>query len=124
MLIDVDHFKQINDTYGHPVGDEALRAIAAAILGRIRDSDTLIRYGGDEFLLIFPQIDEDVFYRRLSQLRDAVSRVVLDDVPELKLSISIGGVYRLAPLTEAIRQADQKMYAQKAERSDRKEPEG
>ena len=123
-IMDVDRFKQINDTYGHPVGDEALRAIAAAILGRIRDSDTLIRYGGDEFLLIFPQIDEDVFYRRLSQLRDAVSRVVLDDVPELKLSISIGGVYRVAPLTEAIRQADQKMYAQKAERSDRKEPEG
>ena len=68
--------------------DASLRAIAAAILGRIRDSDTLIRYGGDEFLLIFPQIDEDVFYRRLSQLRDAVSRVVLDDVPELKESLT------------------------------------
>ncbi len=113
-LVDVDQFKRINDTYGHPVGDEALRAIAAAMLSRIRQSDTLIRYGGDEFLLIFPQISESVFYRRLSQLRDAVREIVLPDVPELRLDVSIGGVYRVAPMAEAIRQADRKMYEQKA----------
>lgn len=51
-LIDVDRFKQINDTYGHLAGDEALSAIASRILAHIRDNDTLIRYGGDEFLLM------------------------------------------------------------------------
>ena len=84
------------------------------MLSRIRESDTLIRYGGDEFLLIFPQISESVFYRRLSQLRDAVREIVLPDVPELRLDVSIGGVYRVAPMAEAIRQADRKMYEQKA----------
>ena len=113
-IADVDQFKHINDTYGHPVGDEALRAISGVILGRIRETDTLIRYGGDELLLIFPQIGEDAFRQRLTQLREAVHRIVLADAPELRLDISIGGAYRVSPLAEAIRQADQKMYEQKA----------
>ena len=70
--------------------------------------------GGDELLLIFPQIGEDAFRQRLTQLREAVHRIVLADAPELRLDISIGGAYRVSPLAEAIRQADQKMYEQKA----------
>ena len=112
-IVDVDKFKQINDTYGHPVGDEALKNIAAVILSCIRDSDTLIRYGGDEFLLIFSKIGEEVFFRRLTQIRDAVRASRLPEHPELHLDISIGGVYRVFPLAEAIRQADARMYESK-----------
>lgn len=99
-IIDVDKFKHINDTYGHPVGDEALRAIAGTILSCIRSSDTLIRYGGDEFLLIFSQISEEVFRRRLRQISEAVAE---------------------ATLPEAIRQADYIMYQRKAQKEACKE---
>lgn len=113
-IVDVDLFKQINDTYGHPVGDEALKTIANTIRSGIRGSDTLIRYGGDEFLLIFSKIGEEVFYERLKQLRHAVQETKLPDYPEVKLDVSLGGVYRVHPLSEAIRQADLRMYENKA----------
>lgn len=113
-IVDVDLFKQINDTYGHPVGDEALKTIANTIRSGIRGSDTLIRYGGDEFLLIFSKIGEEVFYERLEQLRRAVQETKLPDYPEVKLDVSLGGVYRVHPLSEAIRQADLRMYENKA----------
>lgn len=113
-IVDVDLFKQINDTYGHPVGDEALKTIANTIRSGIRGSDTLIRYGGDEFLIIFSKIGEEVFYARLKQLRRAVQKTKLPDYPEVKLDVSLGGVYRVHPLSEAIRQADLRMYENKA----------
>ena len=114
VMIDVDHFKRINDTYGHPVGDIALKKIASAILSCIRSSDMLIRYGGDEFLVIFPQIQKEAFGLKLRYMQDAVSRAVVDGYPDIKLSVSIGGVYQVEPLMEAIRQADRLMYLDKA----------
>ena len=114
VMIDVDHFKAINDTYGHPVGDIALKKIASAILSCIRSTDMLIRYGGDEFLVIFPQIQKEAFALKMRYMQDAVSRAAVDGYPDIRLSISIGGVYRVDPLMEAIRQADQLMYRDKA----------
>ena len=113
-MIDVDRFKQINDTYGHPVGDIALKKVATAILSCIRSSDMLIRYGGDEFLVIFPQIQKEAFALKMRYMQDAVNRAAVDGYPDIQLSISIGGVYRVRPLMEAIRQADQLMYHEKA----------
>lgn len=113
-MIDVDHFKEINDAYGHPVGDVALKKIVGAILSCIRSTDMLIRYGGDEFLIIFPQIQKDAFTLKMRYIQDVVSRLVVDGYPDIRLSVSIGGVHRVEPLTEAIRQADQLMYRDKA----------
>ncbi len=113
-MIDVDHFKEINDAYGHPVGDVALKKIVGAILSCIRSTDMLIRYGGDEFLAIFPQIQKDAFALKMRYIQDAVSRLAVDGYPDIRLSVSIGGVHRVEPLTEAIRQADQLMYRDKA----------
>ena len=113
-MIDVDHFKEINDAYGHPVGDVALKKIVGAILSCIRSTDMLIRYGGDEFLVIFPQIQKDAFTLKMRYIQDIVSRLAVDGYPDIRLSVSIGGVHRVEPLTEAIRQADQLMYRDKA----------
>lgn len=113
-MIDVDHFKEINDVYGHPVGDVALKKIVGAILSCIRSTDMLIRYGGDEFLVIFPQIQKDAFTLKMRYIQDVVSRLAVDGYPDIRLSVSIGGVHRVEPLTEAIRQADQLMYRDKA----------
>ena len=61
-LIDIDNFKHINDTYGHPAGDEILKFISNVIAAAVRENDILIRYGGDEFLIIFNKISELSFY--------------------------------------------------------------
>ena len=74
-IIDVNQFKQVNDTYGHPAGDVVLRDIAAAIKSCIRSSDILVRYGGDEFLLILTGIPSGVLRAKLEQIRDRVHDV-------------------------------------------------
>ena len=115
-VLDVDNFKAINDTYGHQAGDAALRTIVKAIVGCIRNSDILIRYGGDEFLLVFPEIPEPVFNRRLQEITSAVSNATLPDYPKMQLSVSVGGVYRMSPLSDAVYRADALMYKAKTEK--------
>ncbi len=115
-VLDVDNFKAINDTYGHQAGDAALRTIVQAIVGCIRNSDILIRYGGDEFLLVFPEIPEPVFNRRLQEISAAVSNAAVPDYPKMQLSVSVGGVYKMTPLSDAVYRADALMYKAKTEK--------
>lgn len=112
-IIDANRFKQVNDSFGHPAGDAVLREIARAIKGCIRKTDILIRYGGDEFLLLFPKMGEEILERKMQEISEAVENIRIADYPELRLSISIGGVTGVHPITEAIRQADLRMYAEK-----------
>ena len=112
-IIDANRFKQVNDSFGHPAGDAVLREIARAIKDCIRKTDILIRYGGDEFLLLFPKMGEEILERKMQEISEAVENIRIADYPELRLSISIGGVTGVHPITEAIRQADLRMYAQK-----------
>ena len=112
-IIDANRFKQVNDSFGHPAGDAVLREIARSIKNCIRKTDILIRYGGDEFLLLFPKMSEEILERKMQEISAAVENIRIADYPELRLSISIGGVTGVHPITEAIRQADLRMYAQK-----------
>ena len=107
-------FKEVNDRFGHLVGDKALQSVAQSILSNLRQTDVLVRYGGDEFLLLVPHIrpGEHVIQR----VREAAASARVEGYPELELSASVGGVCGVHPLTEAIRQADAKMYQNKAER--------
>ena len=113
-MIDLDNFKAYNDTYGHHAGDLVLQTTVMTIKSVIRRDDILIRYGGDEFLLLVPHIrpGEHVIQR----VREAAASARVEGYPELELSASVGGVCGVRPLTEAIRQADEKMYQNKAER--------
>lgn len=111
--IDVNQFKQVNDTYGHPAGDVVLRDIAAAIKSCIRSSDILVRYGGDEFLLLFPKMSENDMAEKNKRIKEAVANIVFAEYPTLHLSVSIGGVCGVHPIMEAIRQADKRMYENK-----------
>ena len=112
-IIDANRFKQVNDSFGHPAGDAVLREIARSIKNCIRKTDILIRYGGDEFLLLVPKMSEEILERKMQEISQAVENIRIADYPELRLSISIGGVTGVHPITEAIRQADLRMYAQK-----------
>ncbi len=116
-LIDIDGFKNINDTYGHPVGDMALKHIAKIIKTSIDDKGISIRYGGDEFLLVFQKIAEPQFFDLLKQIKENVSKSTLEKCPEIDLNISIGGAYHAASLTEAITKADKEMYKNKPKKS-------
>ena len=122
-IIDANRFKQVNDSFGHPAGDAVLREIARSIKGCIRKTDILIRYGGDEFLLLFPKMSEEILERKMQEISEAVENIRIADYPELRLSISIGGVTGVHPITEAIRQADLRMYAQKQAYNHEHQPE-
>ncbi len=112
-IIDVDRFKRVNDTYGHTAGDVVLRDIVTAVQSCIRSTDILIRYGGDEFLLLFPKLTKDCLSKKNKKIRDAVENIVIPEYPDLHLSVSIGGVCNVHPIKEAIRQADERMYRDK-----------
>ena len=113
-MLDLDQFKQINDVYGHQAGDDALRMLVSAVTACVRNrNDALVRYGGDEFLLIFPHIPKHVFMKRLEQIRATVQALHTIDYPDLHLTVSIGGVYGPCPLDPGIRQADKLLYQAK-----------
>ena len=112
-MIDVDQFKAVNDSFGHLVGDEALKTVAEAMQNCLRQTDILIRYGGDEFLLLMPQSRPNGVESVIRRVQNAVQAARVPSHPELRLSVSIGGVCDVQPLTEAIRQADVRMYRNK-----------
>mgnify|MGYP002682648349 CR=1 FL=1 len=92
-IIDIDHFKQINDTYGHQAGDKVLRTVADAARSVLREGDTLLRYGGEEFLAVLPGAGTD----DLDQLGDRIRReieasVTSDQHQEIRVTVSLGAV--------------------------------
>jgi two-component system cell cycle response regulator len=89
LLIDVDHFKDINDTYGHGAGDEVLRAIGRVLRCSIRRSDAAGRIGGDEFLVVLPGVDNDQAHQVAERIRTGIDQIELAD-PRVRVTASIG----------------------------------
>lgn len=113
VVIDVDNFKHINDNYGHDVGDIVLQSIAQTVLSCVRKTDAVIRYGGDEFVIIFFSIPADIFEKKLEKIRHSVDILKIDDRPELHMSVSIGGAYGIGTAKELFKAADNMMYQSK-----------
>lgn len=115
LMLDLDQFKQVNDTFGHEGGDQALQRVAQAILQAIRKSDMAARYGGDEFAILLPDTDTYGAYVQAERIRRAVQQIRLK--PEHLLSVSVGTATFPAPGTttkeELMRQADQALYMAK-----------
>ncbi len=118
LMIDVNHFKAINDTHGHQVGDDVLRAVAGFLEQHVRASEMVVRFGGDEFLVVMPDIgdDTDAVKTRLAEAFEAW--VASDDAPfDFELGIAIGGAlwdpYGSASIQETIAAADERMYEDK-----------
>lgn len=118
-LMDVDDFKICNDTYGHYAGDMALKTVANAIQSCIRKSDLLIRYGGDEFLLVLSGIPSDILQAKLEQIRAAAQMASVPGYSHFRISLSIGGaIQSLAdPMENIVRRADRLMYQAKCRKN-------
>lgn len=113
-VIDLDDFKIYNDTYGHHAGDLALETAADIIRRYVRKSDMLIRYGGDEFLLILPDIQSDIFAAKLKIIQERIYEATIAGYNRLQMSVSIGGVmFNSGDIKEAVSRADKLMYRAK-----------
>ena len=124
-VLDLDDFKIYNDTYGHHGGDVALETAAHIARRNIRQSDSLIRFGGDEFLLVLPHITPEVFDQKLNTIRDEIRNASVPGFPHLHITVSVGGVLKTddETLSDAVRRADLLMYRSK-EQKDRVVVEG
>lgn len=117
-MIDLDDFKLCNDTYGHQAGDKVLETVAAIIQKNIRGTDFLVRYGGDELLLVLPDIPRDDFIRKLTIINKKLAKTIVPGYERIKLSASIGGVLSAGvTVEEAVRQADKRMYQAKRQKN-------
>jgi diguanylate cyclase (GGDEF)-like protein len=118
-FVDIDHFKSVNDTYGHAVGDIVLRGVAQGIAANLRSSDMIGRYGGEEFMLILTETDIEEGATLTEKLRTLVQRqrFAIDGAPEIAVTISIGiagGSGAKLRMDNLVRDADAAMYSAKS----------
>ena len=117
-MIDLDDFKLHNDTYGHNAGDLVLETVVNVIRNSIRKTDMLVRFGGDEFLLVMPDILEASFQKKLKQIQNEIHAAEVPGYSQLQVSVSIGGVLSTHGTIEAaIHKADQCMYQAKTSKN-------
>jgi diguanylate cyclase (GGDEF)-like protein len=117
LLFDLDHFKRINDTYGHLVGDRVLQNFAKTVGGRLRAMDCLGRYGGEEFLLLMPRMSLSNALIGAERLRKSVEQAVFSEAgADIKITVSIGvAPYREGETIEQfIANADRALYQAKS----------
>ena len=117
VILDIDHFKRVNDTHGHLAGDHVLRAVSALLEQRKRASDFLARYGGEEFVLILPETQLDQAMRVARELNSAVAQARISfEGKRIKLTISAGAT-EIGKADEAaahlLKRADQALYRAK-----------
>lgn len=114
-VIDVNDFRLYNEAFGHHVGDIILQTVAQVLSHSLNKNDVLLRYGGDEFLVVFNNTEKDEFYHKLSQLSELVSRAAVPGYSQIQLSVCIGGVFANSMLmSDAVTKADTVMLQGKA----------
>jgi diguanylate cyclase (GGDEF)-like protein len=117
VMVDIDHFKAVNDTYGHPVGDEVIRAVAGRLLGALRESDVLCRYGGEEFAVLMTGLTAEDAPAAARRLHEAVTvYLVATAAGRLTVTVSVGFAVHVGEpedLGGLLVRADAALYAAK-----------
>ena len=121
LMLDVDHFKRINDNYGHLAGDQVLQAVARCVAACVRPQDTVARYGGEEFAIVLPDCQVNYGESVAERIRQSVAElsIAVSPLASLRVTISIGGAF--APVwvrstaEQWIDHADTQLYLAKAE---------
>ena len=127
-MLDLDHFKRINDTYGHAAGDEILRKYANNILSILRRSDMVARYGGEEFAIIFPNASVEEAQQALEKVRARAAKTTVEYSNDVIRAPGFSAGLVLCDSTEdadtLIKRADELLYAAKEKGRNRVESEG
>ncbi|GEM82848.1 sensor domain-containing diguanylate cyclase [Meiothermus hypogaeus] len=113
LLADLDHFKRVNDTYGHPVGDQVLREASGRLLQHLRESDSLARWGGEEFLILAPETDLQQAHRLAQRLLEAIREAPMSGV-HVTLSLGVACYRQGDTIAALLSRADEAMYRAKA----------
>jgi len=122
LIMDIDHFKDINDRYGHPMGDEVLCSVAGILRRCCRETDTPTRYGGDEFLVMLPETDLRGAEEAARRIRGELETLRFENAPDLRCTVSLGAAEAGRDITNVdvwIRQADGALYRAKEAGRDR-----
>ena len=116
IMIDIDHFKNINDTYGHSTGDLVLSSIASIMKNNIRKSDSVGRYGGEEFIVLLPETQKENAAVAAEKLRKKISEHAFETVGTVTVSCGVAEAFKNAhSIEEIINEADKKLYTAKEE---------
>ena len=116
VMADIDLFKEINDTVGHQGGDEAIAKVAGILEQSVRKEDVVIRYGGDEFMMVFFDITIEDLKNKLEFLKSAVSEIKIESNPEVRITMSFGGAFGTELVNNLIGTADKALYESKKKR--------
>ncbi|HLD22602.1 MAG TPA: diguanylate cyclase, partial [Sulfuricurvum sp.] len=114
ILIDIDHFKSVNDTYGHDVGDEVLKGLALVVQTNIRKNDIFARWGGEEFLVLSPGANEKSIQELAEKLRKSVEAAVFPEVGRITISLGISTFEQDNSFSEFFKRVDEGLYIAKA----------
>ncbi|MBR4558580.1 MAG: GGDEF domain-containing protein [Fibrobacter sp.] len=117
VMADIDFFKEVNDHHGHQCGDIALTAVASILSSSVRNLDRVVRYGGDEFLIMFKGITHEVLKVRLEQMRALAEKIKLQDYPNVQLTMSFGGTFGDGTVSDMLSFADKALYVSKKKRN-------
>lgn len=117
LMIDIDHFKRVNDAHGHLVGDEVIKMVAQALQEQVRETDVVCRFGGEEFVVFLHRSSEGEGWQIAERMREAIAaQVTQSDTGDVRVTISVGGSMKeqLEQVEDAIRRADSCLYKAKA----------
>ena len=116
VMADIDLFKEVNDTAGHRSGDEAIKKVAKILEQSVRKDDVVIRYGGDEFMMVFFDITKEDLENKLTYLQEAVKEITLDGSSKVQITMSFGGAFGTELVNNLIATADKALYESKKTR--------
>lgn len=113
IMLDIDHFKSINDTYGHEVGDKVLVHISSLLKAKCRESDLIGRWGGEEFLIVCPSTDTNGTIKLADHLREATQNAHFDGLPQITISLGVATIHSRDSIDDLMRRADDALYQAK-----------
>lgn len=117
LMIDINRFKEINDRFGHQTGDKVLQAVASLLLESVRSTDIVVRYGGDEFLIVLPETDGKADVLKQRMMEKMARRNEINELLDFPVTLSIGSAYWSPGSTESVEEvlgrADRRMYEDK-----------
>ena len=113
IMFDIDHFKKVNDTYGHDIGDEVLKALCACVKHELRERDIFIRWGGEEFLILLPRLKESQLFSIAERIRKSVQALTVPKLPKITISLGATQIKNDKDKQTSLKRVDEALYKAK-----------